>query len=355
MVDLPAGPARRYRVTVEKLRIIIPVFNDWRSFRILLRELDQVAAELPVRIFITAVDDGSTEEPEAELHKITDISHLEGAEILHLAGNMGHQRAIAIGLCQAVKDDDFDAVLIMDADGEDPPRMIERLIQYAANRSDFCVVAQRRKRTESLLFKLSYLLYKTTFRLVTGKTINFGNFSLLSRNYARRLVMVSELWNNLPAAILRSRLPIISVPTDRGRRYADSSRMNFTSLIVHGLSGISVYSDTIFVRLLVLTIFLFIFDVISIATVLTLRLFFPAHATPGWATTVTFGLAIILLQVFFTALSSILMVLHNRVQRLVVPIVDFSAYLERRQFLFGHPLAANSGRFEWNQALVTKS
>lgn len=337
---------------MDKLRIIVPVFNDWRSFRILLRELDRVAAELSVRIFVTAVDDGSTEAPESELHSVADISHLEGAEILHLAGNMGHQRAIAIGLCQAVKDDDFDAVLIMDADGEDPPRMIQRLLQNVENRSEFCIVAQRRKRTESLPFRFSYLLYKATFKLVTGKTINFGNFSLLSRSYARRLVMISDLWNNLPAAILRSRLPIVSVPIDRGSRYADSSRMNFTSLIVHGLSGISVYSDTIFVRLLVLTIFLFIFDVISIATVLTLRLFFPAHATPGWATTVTFGLAIILLQVFFTALSSILMLLNSRVQQLVIPIVDFAAYVDRRQLLFGRAFATGSDIPDWNETLA---
>lgn len=340
---------------MDKVRIVIPVYNDWRSFRILLRELDRAMSEIPARIFVTAVNDGSTEKPEPDLHQIADLHHIEGAEIIHLAGNVGHQRAIAIGLCQAVKDDDFDAVLIMDSDGEDPPRMIERLIRCAEDRANFCVVAQRRKRTETFFFRLSYLLYKATFKLVTGKTINFGNFSLLSRNYARRLVMVSDLWNNLPAAILRSRLPIISVPIDRGRRYADSSRMNFTSLIVHGLSGISVYADTIFVRLLVLTMFLFVFDAISVATVLTLRLFFPTHATPGWATTVTFGLAIILLQVFFTALSSILMVLNSRVQHLVVPVVDFAVYVNSRELFFGRPFGADPETSDFSQTVITRN
>lgn len=131
--------------------------------------------------------------------------------------------------------------------------------------------------------------------------------------------------------------------------------MNFTSLIVHGLSGISVYADTIFVRLLVLTMFLFIFDAISVATVLTLRLFFPVHATPGWATTVTFGLAIILLQVFFTALSSILMVLNSRVQRLVVPIVDFAAYVDSRQLLFGRAFSAGPETLDLNKILVARN
>lgn len=340
---------------MRRLRLIIPIYNDWPSYRILLRELDRVAANLPVRVFVTAVNDGSTEEPPADFNDFAGLQHLEGAEILHLAGNVGHQRAIAIGVCQAVTDDDFDAVLIMDSDGEDPPQAIETLIAAAGQSLDFCIVAQRRKRTEPLLFKISYLFYKTIFRLVTGKTINFGNFCLVSRNYARRLVMVSDLWNNLPAAVLRSRLPIAAVPVDRGRRYAGASKMNFSSLVVHGLSGISVYADTIFVRLLMLTVFLFVFGTVSIATVLTLRLFFPVHATPGWATTVTFGLIIILLQVFFTALSSILMLLNNRVQRLIVPIVDFKAYVGHRQLLFRSPLAATALESESERALLARS
>jgi polyisoprenyl-phosphate glycosyltransferase len=46
---------------MDKLRLIIPVYNDWPSFRILLREPDQVAANLTARIFVTAVNDSSTE------------------------------------------------------------------------------------------------------------------------------------------------------------------------------------------------------------------------------------------------------------------------------------------------------
>lgn len=340
---------------MDNLRLVVPVYNDWSSFRILLRELDQVAAILPFRIFVTAVNDGSTENPNSDFNDFLDLHHLEGAEILHLAGNMGHQRAIAIGLCQAVTDDDFDALLIMDADGEDPPHSIEKLTASIGQRTDFCIVAHRKKRTERALFRASYLLYKAIFKLVTGRTINFGNFSVLSRSYARRLVMVPDLWNNLPAAILRSRLPIISVPVNRGRRYTDASKMNFTSLIVHGLSGISVYADTIFVRLLLLTIFLFVFGTIAIATVLTLRLFFPPHATPGWATTVTFGMTIILLQVFFTALSAILMLLNNRVQRLVVPIVDFKIYVGHRELLFGRRFSVAPKETEWQQARLART
>ncbi len=112
--------------------------------------------------------------------------------------------------------------------------------------------------------------------------------------------------------------------------------MNFTSLIVHGFSGISVYAETIFVRLLILSVVLVIASILLVGCLVTLRIFFPAHATPGWTTTISFGLTIIILQVLFTALSSILMLLNSRVQRLIIPRFDYLPYVRDRRLLFGH-------------------
>src|ERR1700743_2074071 len=196
---------------MKRLRFVVPVFNDWASFNILLRDLNQVAATLPFRVVVSSVNDGSTDVPENSLADLSSLSNLESVEIIHLSVNVGHQRAIAIGLCVAVEDDNCDAVQIMDADGEDSPYMIEKLLRAAGDKDDYCVVAKRRKRSETLTFKLSYVVYKFIFKVLTGKESSFGNFSLLSKSYMRRLVRVADLWNNLPAAILRSRLPIEAV------------------------------------------------------------------------------------------------------------------------------------------------
>ncbi len=327
---------------MNKLRVIVPVYNDGPSFGMLLRELDKAAVSLPFQLFVSAVDDGSTEDILSGIGDLSGLHHLVGVEIISLAVNVGHQRAIAVGLCTAADDHDSDAVLIMDADGEDPPQSIHSLTSNIGDRKDFLFVAQRKKRIETLSFKFFYFLYKGFFKVVTGKTINFGNFCIVSSSYLDRLVMIADLWNNLPAAILRSRLPLNLVPIHRGRRYAGKSKMNFTSLIVHGLSGISVYADTIFVRLLILSVVLVITSVILICALLTLRIFFPTHATPGWTTTIAFGLTIIILQVLFTALSSILMLLNNRVQRLIVPRLDYPAYVKNRRLLFGLRFAPES-------------
>jgi glycosyltransferase involved in cell wall biosynthesis len=329
---------------INNLSVVVPVFNDWASLKVLLDRLNELAKLPGPRIFVTVVDDGSTEQMDNSLGDLSALTSLVGVEVVHLAVNVGHQRAIAIGLCVAVESHNMDAVVVMDGDGEDPPESISTLLKKAAGREEFCIVAQRRRRMEKISFKISYFVYKGVFRLVTGKEISFGNFSLTSRGYMRRLVMISELWNNLPAAILRSRLPVDKVPIDRGSRYSGSSKMNFISLIVHGLSGISVYADTIFVRLLLLTIFLFTFTTISIATVLFLRIFHPQYATPGWATTVSFGMITILTLVFFMTMSSILMLLNNRVQLLVLPIQEYRHYVATRRMLAGRMPVATEGK-----------
>jgi polyisoprenyl-phosphate glycosyltransferase len=316
---------------MKRLRVIVPVFNDWEAFGVLLSELDHIAGKLPISLAVIAIDDGSTIEPGA--FDSAQLQHLARVEIVHLHTNLGHQRAIAVGLCIAADDNDADGIVVMDGDGEDAPAAIARLLHCAADAPNFCVVAQRGRRSEGPAFRLSYIAYKTLFKLMTGCEIRFGNFCLLSAAYVRRLVSVSELWNNLPAAILRSRLPIREIPIDRAKRYAGKSKMNLTSLVVHGLSGISVYAETIFVRLLFLTLGLSLFSGVAIVTVLTLRLFYPLHATPGWATTVIFGVSMILAQTLSFTLLFVILLLNSRVQRLVIPIADYKPYVASRQLV----------------------
>ncbi|MDE1163517.1 MAG: glycosyltransferase [Acidobacteriaceae bacterium] len=319
---------------MKSLCVVTPVFNDWISFAILLKNLDKLASETGLSIKVCAVDDGSSEPVEVLLDRLPRFQSLKAVDIVHLGVNIGHQRAIAVGLCTVVEQNACEAVVVMDADGEDMPEAIPRLLNAAKDSESFCVVAQRRRRTEALVFRTSYILYKMLFLVVTGRKISFGNFSVMSISQARRLTLVSELWNHLPSAILRSRIPITQVPVDRGYRYDGKSKMNFVSLIVHGLSGISVYADAIFVRLLLLSVIFAGGTVLAIFAVTALRFFMPQHATPGWATEVSFGMIILLSQIGLTALSSILMLLNSRVQRQVLPRLDYKPYVLSIRNLF---------------------
>ena len=164
------------------------------------------------------------------------------------------------------------------------------------------------------------------FHGLTGHDISFGNYSLLPMAAVRRLVHMPELWNNLAAAILRSRIPCTPVPTTRGKRYDGRSRMNLVSLIVHGLSAMSVHIDTIFVRVLLTSGLIAAMSVAGILCIGIIR-FATDLAIPGWATTAAGDLMIILLQTIVVVVAASLMMLAGRSTRPIIPIVDSGQFV----------------------------
>lgn len=228
-----------------QLAILIPVFNDWESVGLLLPKIDAAVAELDWEVRVLIVDDASTERaPAAGL----------AAEILHLRRNLGHQRAIAIGLYQLAEHSDADAVLVMDGDGEDRPEHVRDLVrEFERQGGERTVFAARTRRHESAVFQVSYHAYRGLHWLLTGLSVRVGNFSIVPRAALTRLMVVSDLWNHYAAAVFRARLPYATLPLERGVRLRGNPQMNYTSLLVHGLSAISVFSDTVGARLLLLS------------------------------------------------------------------------------------------------------
>jgi len=319
---------------IARLGIVTPVLDDWESLAILLRGIDGQLQGVTAHVFV--VDDGSRAafDPASLDLASLDLANLDlggagaiGAiSIVRLAANVGHQRAIAIGLIEAERQTDLDAVVVLDSDGEDRPEDIPHLLAAAAANPGAIVLAQRAKRSENWRFRLAYRAYKAMFHLATGRVIDFGNFSLLPIGAVQRLIDMPELWNNLAATVMRSRIPVRSVPTDRGHRYAGRSRMNLAGLVTHGLSAMSVYTDVIFVRLLAATAALAGLSVVGIAVTAAIRLF-TTLATPGWATNVVGNLLVLLLQTVVIVAASALMLLAGRSNRQIVPAVDAPAYI----------------------------
>lgn len=229
------------------LVIVSPVLDDWDCVPPLLRGLESLARTVNVRVVL--VDDGSTHLCDPGTLEIPkSISHVD---IIRLGCNLGHQRAIAAGLVEIARQGNPSAVLVLDSDGEDRPE--DALCLWEAHRADpsAIIVAQRRNRLESIRFKAFYSLYKSLFRVLTGRVLDFGNFALLPSTAVTRLAHMVELWNHFPSAIMRSRLDVCKVPLDRQARFFGKSRMNFTALVNHGLAAIAAFNDAVFVRLLV--------------------------------------------------------------------------------------------------------
>ena len=171
----------------------------------------------------------------------------------------------------------------MDADGEDDPADVPRLLARLREEGHQKVVfAERSRRSETLTFRIFYVFYKVLHYLLTGKGVRVGNFSAIPRRRLSSLVVVAEMWNHYAAAVFRSRQPYCMVPTRRGRRLCGRSSMNFVSLVTHGLSAISVYSDVVGVRLLVVSILMAVFTMGGIVAAVIVRLA-TDWAVPGWA------------------------------------------------------------------------
>ncbi len=303
------------------------MLNDWLLLRVtLVEKLAEAFAETEVSLHILSVDDGSNIVPDEGSIRIPADGPIAEIRVLRLAVNLGHQRAIAAGLAHVAKRNDIDAVVVMDSDGEDRPEDVTVLCAVGETHKGQVILARRAARTESFLFRLGYVAYKALFRLLTGRTINFGNFSLLPMDAVRRLVFMPELWNNLAAAVVRSRLQFAAVPVNRGTRYAGKSNMNMPALIVHGMSAMSVYTDVIFVRILIAAALVAVVSVIGMLTVVMIRVFTHFFVL-GWASTVFGDLVVVLMQTFVMVVATSLLVLGNRSQRPIVPAIDAAIFV----------------------------
>lgn len=314
-----------------RLMVLMPIYDDWESAVVVVDRVHGVLAKAGYASDFLLVDDGSSAPPPGRLRLSAKESadNLPTVEVLRLRRNLGHQRAIAIGLSHVQAHRSVRAVVVMDGDGEDTPEGVLKLVQRLDANGDSAVVfGARARRTEGLWFRVSYWFFKLAHRMLTGRSVRVGNFSILPAALLNKLVAVSELWNHYAASVFKARIPAEMTPIDRGHRIAGQSRMNFVSLLVHGLSAVSVFGDVLGLRLLVATFLLGVVSVIGIATVIGIRVF-TDFAVPGWATSAAGVLFVILLQAFLMVTVFVFITLQGRSALGFLPVRDFSYFIDR--------------------------
>ena len=312
---------------IMRILITMPVYDDWPSAMELCRSIDRIfQVEKFHQSSVLLVDDGSTATAcPGELP--FRPAALEKVSLLSLGRNLGHQRAIAIALAHIHQRWKGDAIVVMDADGEDRPEDIPLLLKTMENAPlPTAVFAERGKRLENLLFRGCYNVYRVLHRILTGRDIRFGNFSVLPYLYLDTLVLFPEMWNHYAATFLKSRLPYERVRCDRARRITGKSHMNFVSLAVHGLSALLANQEVVGSRLLVMMLGATLSLFLGIGAVVGVRL--PSHlAIPGWATS-TMGLLLILVgQSLVAAFLMIFSIMSERNHLGFLPIRDYAHFI----------------------------
>ena len=248
-----------------KIKILIPVYNDWKSVSKLLDEISNLSISPELQISVIIVNDASNHDRQDEDKNLENIHSIK---ILNMKINQGHARCIATGLKYIYEKEDFDYVIPMDGDGEDRPEEIQDFVNQIKSSNDRPIVGERIKRSENLLFKFCYQLHKLITLTFTGKSIKFGNYTCLPKTTVEKMINEKATWNSFSGALRKVENDLISIPSSRGNRYFGPSKMSFYNLIKHSLSIISVFRKTFLIRS-ALFIILYILFIKSNASVIT--------------------------------------------------------------------------------------
>ena len=250
-----------------KIKILIPIYNDWRSVFELLKNIDQEINDVSAEVSVLIVNDGSNEEKEEANFEFKNI---KSVKIINMEKNKGHARCNAAGLKYIFEKEDFDYVIPMDGDGEDRPEEIKLLIEKSKDYTNDVITANRIKRSEGLLFKLCYETHKILTLIFTGQNIKFGNFTLLPKSIVEKMINDKATWNSFSGSLCKVSKDRKSISSIRGTRYFGPSKMSFSNLILHSLSIISVFKFTWLLRSIIFLLIYcyFISNFISIITLI---------------------------------------------------------------------------------------
>ena len=221
---------------MKKYLFLIPVYNDWQSLNLLLKNIDQELSRSSRLSHVLVINDGSNISIDLKIDNYKQISKLE---ILNLRENLGSQKSIAIGLKHLESSKEDYIITILDSDGEDDPQKINEMLDQAEKNEDFIITSNRTNRKENPLFKILYLLHKITTYLFTGYWISFGNFSSFHSKNLKKLLVNNNVWFAYSSAVAKN-CKIKRLYAKRLERYYGKSKVNFLSLVVHSLRVISV-------------------------------------------------------------------------------------------------------------------
>ena len=279
---------------MKKYLFLIPVYNDWQSLNLLLKNINHELGINSRSSDILVINDGSTIETNLKKNNYENINSLK---ILNLKKNLGSQKSIAIGLKYAEKNKNDCIITILDSDGEDDPTKINEMLDQAEKNKNLIITSNRTNRKENPLFKVLYLFHKITAFLFTGYWISFGNFSSFHSNNLKNLLKNNDTWLAYSSAVAKN-CKIKRLYAKRLERYFGKSKVNFVSLALHSLRVLSVlkinvilfsifYCLVLFVLFKLIGNFIFLFSIFLILffnfLILLVKIFNRSKSLDSWS------------------------------------------------------------------------
>ncbi len=258
---------------MKKIIILIPLYNDWQSVSKLLVNIDIQIKNWDSEVSVIIVNDASTEE-RSSLN--SNFEKIKSVKVINMKKNRVHQRCIAAGLKYISEKEDFDRVIIMDADGEDRPEELNDFFNKSKENPKMTITGNRYKRSEGFVFRILYEIHKILTFVFTGKLIKFGNFSCLTKEHVEKLISKPYLWNSYSSSVVKAIDQRTFIRSVRGVRYVLPSKVNLFGLIFHSLTIISVFRKEVIIRSITffLVYLLIMFNNISLFTLIPIIFLF---------------------------------------------------------------------------------
>jgi len=202
------------------LSIVVPVYNEEEVLPLLIRRLQELLGKFSCPVEVILVNDGSTDRTVVGLHALAQQDRR--FRVLNLARNFGHQIAATAGLDAARGE----AIVLMDADLQDPPELIlEMLARY---REGYDVVyAQRTTREgESAFKRLTAWAFYRLMRAWVHRDLppDVGDYRLVSRRCLDALNQMREVHRFLRGMVTWAGFPQTAVPFSRPKRAAGETK-----------------------------------------------------------------------------------------------------------------------------------
>jgi dolichol-phosphate mannosyltransferase len=258
------------------ISVVVPVFNEEESLHELHRRL---SASIPETEGYEAVlvDDGSTDASWSIMCTLAAADpHLR---LVRLSRNFGHQAAITAGLDASRGD----AVVVLDADLQDPPELIPELLARWRDGFDVVFAVRAERAGESRVRLLAITIFYRLLRAISGEDIpaNAGDFRLMSRRVVDALASMPERARFLRGMTSWVGFRQTGVEYRRDARYAGTSKYPARKLLRLALDGITSFS-TVPVRLVAWLGFTLVLFCLAVLSWVLYTRFFTNSAPQGW-------------------------------------------------------------------------
>lgn len=229
---------RPLRLQEQLLSIVIPVHNEAQVIPALLERLNTVIAGLELPVELVFIDDGSTDNSVALL--LAARWHRARIRVLQLSRNFGKEAAVSAGLRQARGD----ALILLDADLQDPPELIPDMIAAWRKGADVVLMKRRNRAGESWLKRTTASLFYRLINHISDAPIpvDTGDFRLMSRRTLDALNSLPERNRYLKGMFAWVGMPTVTLEFDRDPRAAGCSKWNYLKLMHLAMEGITSFS-----------------------------------------------------------------------------------------------------------------